>query len=261
MTRPWRVALFLSGLVLLSQAFPLASPVRDAATLAWAPHYHLVYPDWHLVFTPFCSVADALTMLSYHQDIVLVIWFFVLAFGFGGIRRGLLFFGLFMSFIVWGVLTPRPMGRLVPDDAGTLLIDFHSHTQFSHDGRPSFTPEANRQWHWRQGYGASFITDHNRIEASQIAKIASRNDWRQTGYRSLEAEEVSLKKTHLVILGNHERVDNRPYDSDFAKIPLFVTAMHKKKYPVIASLPEYWFYHWGEGVQDFVRWGWDSFRF
>src|SRR5262249_55569361 len=64
----------------------------------------------------------------------------------------------------------------------------------------------------------------------------------------------------LVILGNHERVDNRPYDSDPYKIPLFIAEMHKKSVPVIASLPEYWLYHWGEGVTDFIRWGIDGFE-
>jgi hypothetical protein len=36
--------------------------------------------------------------------------------------------------------------------------------------------------------------------------------------------------------------------------------MHKKGYPVIASLPEYWLYHWGGGVLDFVHCGMDGFE-
>jgi len=259
MTRPWRLPLFLSGLVLLSQAFPLPSPVRDAATLAWAGGFHLIFPVWHILFTPFCSVADHLTVLSAHQDYVLVAYVFIGCL-FAGWKRGSLYFLLFAAFIAWGVLVPRPMGRLVAQDPGTLLIDFHSHSQFSHDGRPSFTPQANMRWHRLQGYEASFITDHNRVEAAQIAQGISQADWQKTGYRSLEGEEVSLKKTHLVILGSHSKVDNQPYDGDFAKIPGFVADMHKLGYPVIASLPEYWLYHWGAGVQDFVRWGMDGFE-
>jgi len=115
-----------------------------------------------------------------------------------------------------------------------------------------------------QGYNASFITDHNRIESSQKAKAISRADWKATGYRSLEGEEVSLYRTHLVILGVHEKVDNRPYDSDAKKIPLFIKDMHKKGIPVIASLPEYWWYHWQGSalgtVDDFVRWGINAFE-
>jgi len=257
--RRWRLPLFLSGLVLLSQAFPLPSPVRDAATLSWASGFHLILPAWHILFTPFCSLADHLSVLSFHQDYVLV--FYVIA---GclltGWRRGALYFMLFVAFIAWGVLVPRPMGKLVSDNPSTLLIDFHSHSLYSHDGRHSFTPQANMRWHRLQGYEASFITDHNRVEAAQIAKGISQMDWQTTNYRSLEGEEVSLQKTHLVILGNHTKVDNRPYDGYYDKIPIFIHDMHKIGCPVIASLPEYWFYHWGAGVQDFLRWGMDGFE-
>jgi len=127
-----------------------------------------------------------------------------------------------------------------------------------------FTPGRNMAWHREQGYNAAFITDHNRVESAQQAKALSRADWRRTGYRSLEGEEASLFKTHLVILGNHERIDNRPYDSDAKKIPLFIADMHQRKIPVIASIPEYWWYHW-EGsslgtVDDFIQWGIDGFE-
>jgi len=259
-TRNWRLPLFLSGLFLLSQGHPLPSPVRDAATLQWAPGFSMHYPLWHLVMTPFCSLADTLTVLGLHEGIVLVFWMLGLFFMFGGLRRGLGLTAAFILFLAWGGLITRPMGRLVAQDPETLLIDFHSHSMFSHDGRRSFTPESNMRWHRLQGYEAAFITDHNRVEAAQIAKGISQMDWQETGYRSLEGEEVSLKKTHLVILGNPLKVDNRPYDGEFAKIPGFVADMHKLGCPVIASLPEYWLYHWGEGVQDFVRWGMDGFE-
>jgi hypothetical protein len=278
--------MFLSGLVLMSQAFPLPSAVRDAATLLPLPQFHLHYPFWHLVFTPFCSVADALTVLGFREEKVLLVWFLCLCFLSGKVRRGFLMVFLCVVFLVWGGLIARPMGRLIASDPNVLLIDFHSHTQFSHDGRPSFTPEANRRWHRKQGYNAAFITDHNLVDAAEIAKQASRQDWTSTGYRSMEGEEVSLQKTHLVILGNHQRVDNKPYDGDFGKILGFVVDMHKLGCPVIASLPEYWFYHWnpsplpagrqahpsplsegrgskGEGsgdIYDFVRWGMDGFE-
>ena len=258
--RSWRVPLFLSGLVLLSQSCPLLSPVRDAATLQRVPGFSLHYPFWHLVMTPFCSVADTLTVLGLHEGIVLVVWMLGLFFIFGGLCRGSVLTAAFILFLAWGTLVPRPMGRLVAADPGTLLIDFHSHSMFSHDGRRSFTPQANMRWHQLQGYEASFITDHNRAEAAQIAKGVSQLDWQNTGYRSLSGEEVSLRKTHLVILGNPLKVDNRPYDGDFSRIPVFVHDMNQKGYPVIASLPEYWFYHWGQGVQDFADWGMAGFE-
>jgi predicted metal-dependent phosphoesterase TrpH len=255
----WRLPLFFSGLVLLSQAFPLPSPVRDAATLEWARGFHLVYPLGHIVFSPFCGIADLLTVLSVHQMYVFVAYILVLCIWFG-IKKGPVFFVLFVAFVAWGALVPRPMGRLTADDPAVFLVDFHSHSQYSHDGRRSFTPEANMRWHEQQGYEAAFITDHNRIEASHAANEISKTNWTLTGYRSLQGEEVSLQKTHLVILGNHARVDNRPYDGWYNKIRTFVNDMHQKGFIVIASLPEYWLYHWGDDVQDFVRWGMDGFE-
>ncbi len=255
-----RTPLLLSGCILLLQAFPFPGAVRDAATLAWTPSFHLQYPLWHVIFTPFCSVADFLTILSLKQMILAVAILTGVPFLVAGWRRGLISFAFLLGFVAWGALVPRPMAHLVAQDPDVLLIDLHSHSQYSHDGRHSFTPDANRRWHWLQGYGAGFITDHNRVEASQQAKGNSRKDWKTTGYRSLEGEEISLWKTHLVVLGAHERIDNQPYDSDPAKVGPFIKEMKRRKLPVIASLPEYWFYHWGGGVQDLVRWGIDGFE-
>jgi hypothetical protein len=264
MPKSWRLPMFLSGLVLMSQAFPLPSPVRDAATGAWASGFTLHLPKLYILFAPFCGVAVRLSLLSYHQTFVFLFYLVTgLLFGLGW-RRGGLGLLFFLLFLVWVILIPHPMARLVAQDPDVLLIDFHSHTNVSHDGRPSFTFESNMRWHANQGYGASFITDHNRVEASQNAKALSRANWRETGYRSLEGEEASLYKTHLILLGVHEGVDNRPYDSDPKKIPLCIHDMQRKSIVVIAALPEHWFYH-GENspvgtLNDFIRWGIDGFE-
>jgi hypothetical protein len=288
----WRFLLLLTGVLFLAQALPLPGPVRDAADFSWPPGFHWQWPLLHLIFTPFCSLADYLTVLSLKEHIVLQLWVLLLLplWAKVGMRgssltsnlsphpnplpqgerdkcswklffcRLLLFWLAWLLFLAWGAVVPHPMARLVTDNPRTLLIDFHSHTQYSHDGRPSFSPFANMQWHQKQGYNAAFITDHNRNEAAALAHEQSKKDWRDTGYYSLMGEEVSLQKTHLVLLGNHTPVDNRPYDSDFNRVPLFLHDMHAQRWLVIASLPEYWLYHWGDGVQKMVAWGMDGFE-
>jgi len=264
--KAWRLPLFLSGLFLLSQACPLPSPVRNAATGLWAQGFSLHLPPLYVLFAPFCGIADRLTLLSYHQAIVSIVGAVLAAFLILGIRKGAAATLLFVLFLAWVILVPHPMARLTAADSDVLLIDFHSHTKVSHDGRPTFTAASNMRWHEAQGYGAAFITDHNRVESSQEAKTLSRADWRQSSYGSLEGEEVSLLKTHLVVLGVHERIDNQPYDSDPAKIHAFITAMNKRKLPVIASIPEYWLYHWAPSpaalgsVDDFIAWGINGFE-
>jgi len=256
----WRTPLFMVGVLFMMQAFPMPGPVRDAAAFTWPAGYHLSFPLWHLVFTPFCSVADALTVLSTKEQMVFQIWVIVLCFAGLGWRRGALAWIFWIAFVAWGAVVPHPMGRLVADNPRTLLIDFHSHSRASHDGRPSFTPEANMRWHREQGYNAAFITDHNRIESAEAAHAISMKEWRDTGYYSLMGEEISLSKTHLVLLGNHIRVDNRPYDSDFNHVLLFLRDMNALRWPVIASLPEYWLYHWGPEVQEMVDGGIGGFE-
>src|SRR6185437_1814761 len=126
-----RFPLLLSGLLLCGYAHHVPAPVWNAATLEWAAHYHLSFPVWHLVFTPFCSVADFLTTLSAQQAKCLVAWFIVGAFFFFGWKRGALAILGFIAFVAWGALVPRPMGRLIANDPDILLIDFHSHTNYS----------------------------------------------------------------------------------------------------------------------------------
>jgi len=262
MTQPlsMRGLLLAGGLILLSQAAVLQSPIRDAATELPVAGYQIQAPSSHLIFAPFTTLADYLTLLSLHEQIALQLTVLILLFVVFGFRRGLGLSLCWLVFLAWGVMVDRPMSRLVPENSDTLLIDFHSHTQVSHDGRATFTPERNMRWHQRQGFGAGFITDHNRQEASAWAHAQSIQDWKQTGYRSLMGEEISLFRTHLVLLGNPSVVDNQPYDSDPYKIPLFLKDMKAKGYVVIASLPEYWFYHWGPGVHLMVKNGVGGFE-
>ena len=61
-----------------------------------------------------------------------------------------------------GALVSRPMAAisLPAADSDLVTIDFHSHTNASHDGRTWFTPERNRQWHQAAGFDVAYISDH-----------------------------------------------------------------------------------------------------
>lgn len=247
--------LLFCSLILFSQAYRFPSPVQNAGTFAFAEGYRLIFPLGHLLFTPFCSLADYLTLVSQRQAEVLAVWILIGSVFVLGVRRAVYFLVGFLVFVAWGALIPRPMAKLVPEDPDVLLIDFHSHTSQSHDGRKRFDGNANRVWHAAQGYGAAFITDHNETATAEHAQAASREDWQRSGYRSLVGEEISLLKTHLVILGNRERIDNQPYDSDPAKVAPFIAKMSSLGIPVIASLPEYWLNHWNGDLDLYVKSG------
>ncbi len=67
------------------------------------------------------------------------------------------------------ILLPRPMAKLTVADPQTLVVDFHSHTNASHDANRRFTPDDNRKWHSSGGFGAAYITDHVRFGGAALA--------------------------------------------------------------------------------------------
>ena len=49
------------------------------------------------------------------------------------------------------------MARLRVGDPDVLVVDFHSHTEASHDGRRGFTDADDRAWHHDAGFDAREI--------------------------------------------------------------------------------------------------------
>ena len=83
---------------------------------------------------------------------------------------------LLAAFLVGGAVWHRPMLALTGADPRDMVVDFHSHTNVSHDVRNTlmrgFDTKANLRWHTRAGFDATFITDHN--EVSRGSGVGSR---------------------------------------------------------------------------------------
>jgi len=130
----------------------------------------------------------------------------------GPLRRAAIELGAVLGFLaaVVGVYTlgaagPHPMARLVVDDPDVVVVDFHSHTLSSHDGRKTFTAERNRAWHRDAGFDVAYITDHDSIRAAIEAE--SRNPaLAGEGTVILPGREVVYAGQHVAVLG---RVDPR----------------------------------------------------
>jgi len=241
--------------------FHYPSPVRDAVTEQFASGFRWHFSPAYLILAPFCTVADALSILSLREIYVVLPALLLLALLWpSGWKRKAVSAAALLGFLAWTVLAVRPAARLIAEDPDCLLIDFHSHTSFSHDGRKGFGAYQNIDWHRRQGFDAAFITDHNVGIAALQGKTRSRFDWRHSGYRSLEGDEASLFETHLCVYAPHKWVNNMSYDSDPTEIPRFISDMHKKGYLVTANLPEYWRFHWKVGNTDFLSWDVDGFE-
>lgn len=209
---PSRLPAIVATFVILA-GWPLAvSPLIDLDTLVPAPAAHLAFGPGFIVLAPICDVMDALTLLSVSQILALLVslaalyvvwrelhWRRVGTTLLREIRLALVSLACLLAFLAICILAPRPMARLTLDDADALAVDVHSHTRFSHDGRSSFTPDANRAWHRNAGFDVAFITDHSRFEGAREA--AQRNPARAgDGLVALSGVEFVAKHNHLVAL-------------------------------------------------------------
>ncbi|MBI2915637.1 MAG: hypothetical protein HYY07_02120 [Elusimicrobia bacterium] len=268
--------IFLTSFIIFGQIFHLPNSVRDIVAGAFPQNCHLSYPTPYIIFAPFFHLADLLTILSLGQHFsflaaLVLLWCgtrFILIWGCPitiavllreGLKLILWVVGIFI-FIAIAVLIPRPMAWLEVTDPDLFVVDFHSHTNNSWDARKSFSIEKNLTWHERAGFHAAFITDHN-ILSSEVERLQEEIKVETDRIRPLRGEEVSLFQSHWVVLGVTETLSNSLYDRGIEGIRSFLSDLARSKGTfVIASLPEYWLYHWGDTLSLFTKWGVQGFE-
>lgn len=116
---------------------------------------------------------------------------------------------LLVAFYAGGALLPRPMTGIDLGDPGLLAVDFHSHTDRSHDGRRvlgAFTATRNREWHEAAGFHAAYVTDHYTWDGVDDALPANPA---HAGARTvlLGGAELKLRDHHTNVLGARSRYD------------------------------------------------------
>jgi predicted metal-dependent phosphoesterase TrpH len=252
----WRVPAALSAVVILAQ-LARTDPLMDVVSGRAPDALRLAYPVAHVLLAPLTLAADWLNGGSRGDLIGFAAWALA-GYAFARIfldsapRRSLrevlyalLFLAGFAGFVGWGALLDRPIPRLVATDSALVVFDVHSHTAASHDGRPHFDLATNAAWHARAGFDAAFITDHN-----VIAELPSRRA--PNGLRLLPGEELSLSGLHVLALGARTRIDNTPWNRSFDSTLLLLRRLaadtSAERPYLIASLPEYWRYHWGTDI-------------
>jgi hypothetical protein len=214
--RPWWGLLTVTALVLGSAPFAIPA-IRDSVTLESVTEATLRRPASYVLIAPLSNVLDLMTLLSDRQHIALLITL-VLGYALYWMLRGRLMpvivtparraarvlarIGLavlaLLAVYFGGALLPRPMAALEtgPD---LLVVDFHAHTRFSHDGRPDWTPEDVRKWHANAGFGTVYVSDHRTFEGA-------RDGWANNpalagqGVTLLPAIEVVWKGEHVNVL-------------------------------------------------------------
>jgi hypothetical protein len=251
------IALTLVALLLVSALAP-SPPLVDAVSGGPPAEVDLVRPTLYTLLAPVSNVLDALTFLGVERaKAFLVTWVAALAL-WGLLQRGSLVRRLVAAVLaplavillgVAAVVLPRPVPRLVAADSTLTVIDYHAHTARSHDGRRGWTLADLAAWHAAQGFGASYVTDHNVVFTGGV----------DDAIRLLPGVEWSVFDQHVVALGAVAPVERGVYGRDTRAMLSLFGALHRQGAIGIASLPEYWRNHWAE-LDDFVAAGADGFE-
>jgi len=244
--------------ILLITAFRPLPPLVDAVTESPPGDVELVLPATYVVLAPLSNTLDALTFFSMSRAYwALIVWAAALAVWgatrSGTLRRriGLAVIGPIGLVLLSGaaVILPRPVPHLVAADSVSTIIDFHAHSEASHDGRRGWTFARLAAWHAQQGFQASYVTDHNVIFNLPITDPV----------RLLPGVEWSVYRQHVVALGPVQAIVRDSFGSSMPRMLRLFAELERQGAVGIASLPEYWRNH-AEDLDDFVAAGADGFE-
>jgi uncharacterized membrane protein len=259
----------------------LSDPVAGAAPASLRLHA----PGLYVVLAPLFTLWDGVSMLSMSRLIGFLSGLVLLYVAWRIVRliRGarlsflkelssfVVSLALFTGFVISGAIWHRPMISLAGTDPEDIVVDFHSHTNVSHDVRDTwmrwFDAAANRRWHSRAGFDAVFITDHNTVEGlgARGEGLGARDPEPGTGDRGKQTYlcpgiEVSAWKAHIVMLGDTMPVDRSRYNKSLdGLLALLATSDSAYGALSVASLPEYRRYHW-ERLSRLAAAGLDGFE-
>lgn len=173
----------ISAIVLLALAFHYPVRIIDALSSEQVSDFDINISFWRIIFEPF--IGTLLFYLRADQPLleflILVIWIISLSLiltfsgilfnknfrGFKAYLSGFLswlikvplIFSIWLGLLFLIIFMTLPANTIVNNLQNTILINTHSHTEYSHDGIIS---QADLQkWHKRNGFDAFFITDHN----------------------------------------------------------------------------------------------------
>ena len=280
---------FPVGLTLLLLASRLDSvpTLSDPVSGAVPSSIHLSTPTLYLVLAPLFTLWDGISMLSMSRLkgflLGLVVLYVIWRVGHwirtrptarswrSWVRElGLLLISLggLLLFLVAGAVWHRPMLSLAGTSPDDIVVDFHSHTNASHDVRDTwmrrFDLGANLRWHARAGFQAVFVTDHNVSRVSRVERgespVISHQSAEIPAAVACPGIEVSAWQAHIVLLGDTLPVERGPYSRSLpGLLQLLRTSESAYGSVSLASLPEYRRSHWNR-LDTLIQVGLDGFE-
>lgn len=213
-----RGPLAVAALVVLS-AFVAVPALRDATNLQPFPPATLHHPTGYLLGAPLFGLWDTLSLLavSQHYAVLATLVLLYPAWRLVAARTSrrrvriarevllaMAALAALLAFYAAAALIPRPMAAIRLAAPDLVAVDFHSHTNHSHDGWSLFTAAHNRAWHEAGGFHAAYVTDHYTWAGVDEALAANPP---RAGDRTvlLSGMEVRLRNRHTNILGDRDR--------------------------------------------------------
>ena len=218
---PW-LAVVITLAVIITAVFA-QPPIRDAVSLGTITEAHFDLSAGYIAIAPISNILDTLTLLGARQHIAVLVSLAVL---YAAIRawrvrrakaadatipsqsrvvREIGYAALYLVTIVVvyaaAMLLPRPVASIVADPSDVIVVvDFHAHTRYSHDGRPGWEPADVRVWHRVAGFDAVYISDHRTVQGAELG-IADNPREAGQGEMILQALEAGWRGEHVNILG------------------------------------------------------------
>jgi predicted metal-dependent phosphoesterase TrpH len=181
-SKRWLILPILFSAAVIAGGLVPLSALRDAVSGDIPGGMQLVLPPAYVLLSPLSRLLDTMSLLSTGQHIAVGLTNIAVTLLVAGLhaarshRRALRVmtrvatsFGILIAAYACAAALPRPMAMLSVSDPNVVRVDFHSHTNFSHDARRGFTPEANRAWHRAAGFDVAYISDHNSFTGAEAA--------------------------------------------------------------------------------------------
>ncbi|OGS21344.1 MAG: hypothetical protein A2252_08880 [Elusimicrobia bacterium RIFOXYA2_FULL_39_19] len=197
--------------------------------------------EWYqFLIEPFTGIPDYFLSFRQAQKQALswLFWLFIFSIFFSIIlkkeRNIVKILSQYYSFLIWFFITitfvlffPLPKYYISQNNQNFILVDFHSHTFFSHDG--IVTPEESQKWHRIHKFDAFYITDHDRNFYRRIQKKLANHLIRPI---MLPGEELSdTTGSHYLALGLERSI----FDQKNRNITFFSSKIHKKNGVILAA--------------------------
>lgn len=206
---------FVCSALVVGASFYAAPALTDSLTGKPAAAAALNLSLAYKVLAPICDTLDTISLFSLGQHVAFLLTYAV-AFALWRViyrkrcakrirKRDEVFAAgkallVLLSVYIVGAMLPRPIAKLTMSSPDAVVIDFHSHTRYSWDGRADFSPEQSRRWHRASGFDVAYVTDHSTFAGAEEA--AQQNPGRAgDGTVMLSGIEVRDRGNHLIVLG------------------------------------------------------------